>query len=65
MSCLECSRRETTLLHEKNNLRKYAKYLSRRKDGPTPDQLAELEKIRTHVRLAKEFLDGHQAECDA
>ncbi|MBM4511709.1 hypothetical protein GS425_17310 [Rhodococcus hoagii] len=36
MSCPDCSRREVTLIHEKNNLRKYAQYLTRRKDEPTP-----------------------------
>ena len=61
--CLECCRREATLIHEQNNLRKYARFLARRKYGPSPTQLAELEKIKTNVAMAVKFKDEHEAEC--
>ena len=64
MSCLECSRRETTVIHEQANLRKYAKYLTRLKYGPTPRQLAELDKVKGQVANAERFLDEHRAECE-
>lgn len=66
MSCCQtCSRRETTLIHERNNLAKFTRFLCRRRDDPTPRQLAELDKIKSHVATAEKFLAEHQAECDA
>ena len=65
MSCQECSRREVTVIHERGNLAKYAKYLTRLKYGPSPDQLAKLEVIKGHVASAEQFLAEHRLECDA
>lgn len=65
MSCQECSRRETTVIHERNNLRKYARHLTRRRDEPTIQQLAVLDDIKGHVASAEKFLAEHRLECDA